>query len=30
MSEGPQGAVITCDKKNVKLDSGTELVLREK
>jgi hypothetical protein len=30
LSEGAQGAVITSDKKNVKLDSGIELVLREK
>jgi hypothetical protein len=30
MAEGPQGAVITSDKKNVKLDSGIELVLRQK
>ena len=30
LSEGPQGAVITSDKKNVKLDSGIELILREK
>lgn len=30
LSEGPQGALITSDKKNVKLDSGIELVLREK
>lgn len=28
MSSSPQGTVITSDKKNVKLDSGIELVLR--
>lgn len=28
MSSGPQGTIVTSDKKNVKLDGGIELVLR--